>query len=123
MRRRFNLSMVVILALVLTACATSPSLINTTYDLLAGSKESYDTSMRVAADLYAQGELTLEQKQDVLKVGKVYHDAHNAAVEALASYAETGNLEDQERLEKQIAIASSALSKIFKIVRPYLEED
>jgi len=102
------------------SCAYNVGLVKTTYKLLTVSNVSYDTAMKTAADLYAQKRITDEQKAEIIKIGKTFAGAHNAAVEALARYEETKALAEQEKMSQQIAIASEALSQILNLIKPYL---
>ena len=104
------------------SCVVSTSFVKTSYDVLAVSQTSYDTSMKAAADLYKQGIFGEEVKTKILNVAKVFQNSHNAAVETLAKYKETGSLKDKELLEKQISLVSEALANLLTIIKPFLEE-
>ena len=101
-------------------CAYNMGLVQTTYKLLTVSNISYDTAMKTAADLYAQKRITEEQKAEIIKIGKTFAGAHNAAVEALASYEETKAVSEQEKMSIQIVMASEALAEILNLIKPYL---
>ena len=103
------------------SCTYNIGLVGSTYKLLLTSQISYDTGMKVAADLYRQGRITDREKEAIIAVGTLYAEAHNAAVAALANYEKTKGSADQERLTSQIAVATAALSKLLKLLRPYLE--
>ena len=113
---------VIVLAFVLTACAYNASMVQTSYKVLSISNLSYDTGMKVVADLDKRGLLPAEDKVKVLAAANTFMAAHNAAVMALVKYKETQDLTDQELLEKQIAIASEAIANLLAIITPYLEE-
>ena len=104
-------------------CAYNVGLVKTTYKLLTVSNVSYDTAMKTVADLYSQKRITDEQKVEIIKIGKTFAGAHNAAVEALASYEETKAVAEQEKMSAQIAIASKALAELLNLVKPYLTKD
>lgn len=120
--KRFKILPIVFLALFFVSCAYNTSLVNTSYDTLQVSATAYDTSMKVVADLYARDEISDEEKQEIKEIASTYSQVHNAAVEALADYQDTKDVDDKERLEKQMAAASEALSKLLNIIRPYIEE-
>ena len=103
------------------SCAYNIGLVGSTYKLLLTSQISYDTGMKVAADLYRQGRITDREKEAIIAVGTLYAEAHNLAVAALANYEKTKDSADQERLTSQIAIATATLSKLLELLRPYLE--
>lgn len=119
---RFKFTGVLIILLMLVSCAYNIGYVNTTYDLLAVSKTSYETTIQTVIDLHKQGRISDEDKAKVFDIGKQFAIAHNAAVEALAKYEESGMLVGQEQLEKQITAAAEALSSLLQIVKPYLTE-
>lgn len=121
MRTRKISTAILLVMFMFAGCAYNIGLVKTTYKLLSASQISYDTAMTMAADLYIQGRITTEQKIKAIEIGTTYSTAHNAAVEALASYAETRSMEDQEKMTAQIEIATTALSKLLALIRPYLE--
>ena len=103
-------------------CAYNVGMVQTTYKLLTVSNVSYDTAMKTAADLYAQKRITDEQKAEIIKIGKTFAGAHNAATDMLLRYEETKAVSEQEKMSSQIAIASEALSEILNLIKPYLTE-
>lgn len=105
----------------LFACTYNAGLVQSTYKLLLTSQVSYDTGMKIAADLYRQGRISDSEKVKIIEVGTIYAEAHNASVKALASYEKTKSAADQERMTAQIAVATTALSKLLELLRPYLE--
>jgi len=105
------------------SCAYNVGFVQTTYKLLSISNVSYDTAMKTAADLYGQKRITDEQKAEIIKIGKTFAGAHNAAVEALASYEETKAVSEQEKMSAQIEIASKALAELLNLIKPYLTKD
>lgn len=115
--------MLMAMALVfLVGCSYNIGLVDTTYKMLKGSKISYETAMKVSADLYRQGRITDREKESIITVGTVYAEAHNAAVMALADYERSKDALDQERMAAQIEIATRALSKLLELLTPYLED-
>lgn len=123
MRTRKSLAILLIGMLFLTACTYSVNMVRTTSKLLTVSNVSYDTAMKTVADLYAQKRITDEQKNEIVKVGKTFATAHNAAVEALAQYEETKDMAEQDKMTAQIAIATKALAELLNMVKPYLTKE
>lgn len=121
MKRKLFIS-TVLLAFILGACAYNASLVNTSYKIQAVSQASYDTSMKMVADLDKRGMLPEDEKAKILVVANTYYQAHNAAVKALLAYKESESLADKELLEKQIALMSTAIADLLAIISPYLEE-
>ena len=105
------------------SCAYNVGLVKTTYKLLTVSNVSYDTAMKTAADLYVQERITDDQKAEIIKIGKIFAAAHNAAIESLARYEETKAVSEQEKMSKQITMASGALAEILNLIKPYLMEE
>ena len=107
--------------IILTNCAYNIGLTQSMYKLLLTSQISYDTSMKIAASLYAKGEISTSDKTKIVEIGNIYSTAHNQAVVALANYERTKSETDQVRLTTQIEIATKALSKLLEMLQPYLE--
>lgn len=121
MRTRNSLAILLLGLMLAVGCTYNVGLVQTTYKLLLTSQVSYDTGMKVAADLYRQGRISDSEKAAIIEVGATYAEAHNASVKALASYEKTKSAADQERLTAQIEVATAALSKLLELLRPYLE--
>ncbi len=113
---------IVMLAFVLSACAYNASMVQTSYKVLSISNLSYDTGMKVVADLDKRGLLPQDKKAEILVAARIFANAHNVAVMALVKYKETQNLADQELVEKQIALASEAIANLMLLITPYLLE-
>jgi len=106
----------------LATCTYNIGLVQSTYKLLLTSQISYDTGMKIAADLYRQGRITEREKETIIAVGTVYAESHNLAVKALADYEKTKDLADQERLTAQIEISTRSLSRLLELLQPFLTE-
>lgn len=116
-----RISVLLLSMVFLVGCVYNVGLVQTTAKLLTVSNVSYDTAMKTAADLYSQGRITIGEKAEIVKIGRTFAKAHNAAVEALFCYQETKDLAEQEKMSAQIAIASRALSELLNLIKPYLE--
>ena len=119
MRKLRSLSFVV-LAVVIAACAYNASMVKTSYNILATSQASYDTSMKVVKDLKDKGLISAEDLTTVVAAATVYYKSHNTAVEALAKYEESKDSLDLDALEKQMTLMSEALIEFLKILGPYI---
>ncbi len=122
MKRKLSV-FVIMLAFILTACAYNASMVQTSYKVLSISNLSYDTGMKVVADLDKRGLLPQDEKIKILAVATTFYQAHNAAVAALVKYKETQTLTDQELVEKQIVLASEAIANLMLLITPYLLEE
>ena len=119
MRVKFA-SVLLLVGILIAACAYNIGYVNTMYDALAVSKLSYETTMESTHDLFRRGVITQEEKDKVFEIGRKYMKAHNAAVDALASYEESGMTVGQKQIEIQAKAASKALSEVLDMVKPYL---
>ena len=119
---KLRLTIPIFLSLFIISCTYNASLVKTSYDILAVSQTSYDTSMKAASDLYKRGIFGEEVKTKILSAANIYHKSHNAAVEALAKYEESRSFTDMELLEKQVTLTSEALVSLLLIIKPYLEK-
>lgn len=120
MKKYKNIFLIAILTIFVVSCAYNAGFVKTTFDMLGGSKVSYDTAMKMTADLYNRGIISEGQKSTIITYGNTYSKAHNTAVEALARYEETKSSEDSAIVEQQITIATTALSSLLNIIQPYL---
>lgn len=104
------------------SCAKNVSTTNVVYKILASSQATYDAGMKSAADLYEQGEISDEQKANIVKVATSYAQIHNAAVDALDRYVKSGEAADEERLIMQMSLVNKALIDLMTVIKPYLED-
>lgn len=79
------------------------------YKTLNVSKETYDSTLNIAGDLYRQGHVTEEQKDQAIYYGSGYMTVHNEAVAALLEY-ELHESEDAK--QKYIDTISDVLSRL-----------
>ena len=123
MKTKRNVLILLVGMVFLASCTYNIGLVKTTYKMLSASQISYDTGMKIAADLYNKGRITDREKQTIISIGTTYVSAHNAAVEALARYEETKSLEDQNLMTAQIEIATNTLAELLALIRPYITEE
>lgn len=107
----------ILLMLSLVACS---AFVSTTYKAGAISKYSWKTAVRGMGELYDEGLISYDVKKDVLKYGELYRVAHNNAMEALARYAETKDVNQQQAYLQFASDASNALADLLNYCRPYL---
>jgi len=114
MRRKISyFTIMAIIAVYLTACA---SLQTNTYKTLSLSKVTYDSSMKIAGDLYKQGKITDDQKDRIIHYGNSYKDAHNLAVSSFLKANESGLLSDQQEYISRLANAAIILSDLLNYI-------
>jgi hypothetical protein len=83
-----------VLLLPLAACGThdlSPqeAFAKTGYQTLVVAGQSYDVTMRAAADAYSAGHIDAGQKAAVIEYGTIFHGVYHLAREALDTYVTT----------------------------------
>lgn len=118
--KRKSIFIVFLFAVMLAACTYNMGLVQSTYKMLATSQVSYDTAMKMAADLYAQQRISDAEKAHIIEIGTVYATAHNNAVEALARYEKTKDAEEQAKMSAMIGAAAVALTDLLELIQPYL---
>ena len=95
------------------SCGT---LIKNTYVALSFSKVGYDKAMTSVADLQRQGFITLQQREEINKVAKIFKEAHNTLVDALEVYARTGLAGDKDKVLTAMTSATSKWSQVAKLI-------
>lgn len=94
-------------------CASQTSMQNA-YNTADMSKLAYDTAMKSAAMAYEDGLIDDQQKNEIIKTGQIYMDAHNAMVEALEAYL--NNPDKQQAYLDAYTIASQELLKLLNLI-------
>lgn len=106
-----------ILSLVLLAGLIScASFTKTAYVSLNESKDLYTLAMTTVASLQTQGVIKPEQRENINKVAKIYKEAHNLAVDALAVYKTTGLAADKDKVIIAIAGAASRWQSVAALI-------
>jgi len=101
-----------VVALLLAGCA-KPDFTTDSYRMLNVSKESYNSSLLMAADLYHQGVIGEAEKETAIRYGNLYMTTHNQAVAALLEY-ELYETDDAKR--KYIDLTASLLARLSFLV-------
>ena len=124
-RNKLSIFLCIIAMLVvgfLSIQCTTQKEINTGYATAVGSQFAYDTTFTTLADLHKQGLITDAQKDRAIKYGRAYMKAHNAAVEALASYVENSNDGTKAAYLAAMANSASAWAELLQYVKPLIKE-
>ena len=91
------------------------------FDSAVVSKEAYTATLSTLGELYKEGVVDEGTKDLAIEYGRVYKEAHNAMVIALADYAEDqANLTARKAYLNAAINASHALAKLLTLVEPYL---
>lgn len=106
----------VLAILMLVALASCASLIKTSYVALNSSKDFYDISMKSVADLQAQGLIDQTKRAQINVLAKAYKEAHNLAVDALATYAATNSVADKDKLLTAMTEASKRWAQVAVLI-------
>jgi hypothetical protein len=114
----FNLAVCILLALFAVSCA---SFQRNTYRTLSIAKETYDVSMKSAADLYKQGKINDRQKTEIIRVGNEYRAAYFVAVDALVAYAATDASDDKEKLQTAMTEFAKVSRSFTQLLQKYVE--
>jgi hypothetical protein len=112
-----------LILLMLVGCAYNASLVNTTHDTLTVSAQSYDTGMKAATHLYRTGNITKEQRDEIIEAGTPFAQVQNELVETLARYEETKDDAEIDRIEALVERVSEALGRILSTLSKYLVKE
>ena len=97
---------IVLVAFMMMACA---SFNVNTYRALNTAGVVYDEAMKGLADLYFQGKITTEQKDQAVKLATAYHGAYHGAVDAFDTYMKVQDQAGLERLKTLLAVLQTKL--------------
>ena len=111
-------TLVAYICLFMVGCA---SFQRNTYRTLSVAKETYDVSMKSAADLYKQGRINDQQKTDIIRVGNEYRAAYFVAVDALVAYAATEAASDKEKLQTAMTEFAKVSRSFTQLLQKYIE--
>ncbi len=112
------MTIIALFCLLIAACATVEK---TTYTTLTVSQTTYDTTLSALGDLYKQGKITDDQKQEIIDKAREYKTAHNLAVTAFLKYKQSGVAADEEDYLVTLSKATSLLAEFIELARPYIE--
>ena len=107
------LAIVLALVFLVGGCSTFDK---TTYQTLSISKTTYDTAMKVAADLYSKGAITDVQKTEVIRLGRIYKGAHNIAVTSFLAFKQSGTPATEMTYLAQLSAAAAAMVELLEYV-------
>jgi hypothetical protein len=112
-RKVFIPLLATILILSLISCAT---FIKTSFITLNESKDLYYTAMGIVADFQSKGMIDQAKRDQINKVAKIYKEAHNTAVDALATYKKTSLAADKDKLTVAIVTAASKWMQVAALI-------
>ncbi len=107
-------------ALVLMVCflflASCASFVKNSYVTLNESKDLYNLSMTSVASLQTQGLIDQAKRNEINQVAKVYKEAHNSAVDALATYKKTELAADKDKVIVALGEAAAKWAQVAKLI-------
>lgn len=103
------------LLLVIVSCATV-SFQKAAFVTLSESKDLYELSMTVVADFQKQGIINQVKRDQINKAAKIYKEAHNVAVDALAVYKKTSAAVDKDKLIVALSTAASKWQSVAALI-------
>jgi hypothetical protein len=105
----------------MAACATQQSPEQTTYSTLAMAQTTDDAVLTIAGTLYKQGQITVAQKDIIVKKANEYKRVHNLAVDAFLMYKKSGLPSDQKNYLLTLGQASQLLIDYLNFISPFIK--
>ncbi len=118
--RRFRISAVMILAMVVLAACAANSFKSTTYKTLASAKASYEQAMLAAQDMQKQGKLSQKDADMVGKVGDIFYTAYLTALAAYNGYIADPSATNQQKVTAALSAAQTKLGAFLGAWAPFV---
>jgi len=116
------LAAVTVAAILIAGCAAK-DIQGKAYTTLSMSSATYDFALSMAGGIYGTGALTDDQKNEIIRLGRIYKNAHNATVRALIRYNRTGAMSDQRDYLSELSNASLFLADMLSYINPLIEKE
>lgn len=113
MRKLKKIFALSICLLFLVSCA---SFVKNTYVTLNESKDLYTAAMSSVASLQAQNLITQPQRDEINRVAKIYKEAHNTAVDALATYKKTETAANKDKVIVALGEAAAKWAQVARLI-------
>jgi len=114
MRKIKLVSILIIGMFLMAACAGTFA--QNAYRSIYISGKTYDTSMKVVSDLQKQGIIDQIQRDQINKVGTIFYNAYQAAVDALGVYVNTSTSTNEQKVIAALNALSVAWPEFAKLV-------
>jgi len=114
MRRVKTVSILILFLFSMAACAGTFA--QNAYRSIYVSGKTYDTSMKVVADLQKQGIIDQAQREQINKVGTIFYNAYQAAADALGVYVSTATSTNEEKVVAALNALNKAWPEFAKLV-------
>lgn len=89
------------------------------YVTLSTSQDFYMKGMQDVADLQSQGIISAEQRVKINDVARIFKNAHNVAVDALATWYKTGQPSDKAKFEIVFAEAAAKWGDLALLINSF----
>ena len=113
---------IILVALFLCACAAK-TFTESTYDTISTSNEAVHRTMTYMGKQYRKDNLDDSQKEKIISIYEKYRATSDAAAHALATYAETDDQDDREKLLSIISDVVEYRDKLITLVNVFLDND
>jgi hypothetical protein len=111
-----------IMAIGLSGCASNDFLTNS-YNTLNTVGTSYDVAMTSAGEMYRQGHLTEQQKENVIAAAEVVYTSFQAAVAAVQVYEATEGKSGKEAVTAAINQMLDSYNQFIELVNGFIAEE
>ena len=118
--RQGVLLLMAILAAAMVFPACNEDFTTEAYRTLAVSKEFRETALTSLGDLYRQGLISEEVKEDAIRMGDDYMRAHQFAVDAILLYSSSKTEENRLTAEEALESAVQLYGDLMTLTTPYL---
>jgi hypothetical protein len=120
MRRKIKVTSFMFLIMLCFACAHA-TFISNSYKILATAETVYDTSLKTAGEMYKNGQISDEKKDEIIKIATKYRAAYVLAKQAVIE-AETVKSEDslkkaQEAITAFLNLSDELTSFITEVIK------
>lgn len=89
------------------------------YNILVTTKQSYDATMQIVADLYQRQEITEEQKLQCVSAGKIFVAVYRSAV-SVYSLSLVGEASTSPDLSSELNLVTDAMTSFMLVTKPIL---
>lgn len=128
MYRKSTIQGVALLAvlMMLVSCASmsghEETFTSTSYKTLSSAATVYDRSMKSIADLYKQGLIDDDIKDEAIRLGNIFWASYHPAVEALKAYESSSTPADKESAEAKLMAFQRNYTTFMSFAQPILQK-
>lgn len=108
-------TLIILITLLSSSCATAPSFKNTSYKALNMAASTYESTMETVADAYKKKMITKETKNAIVKKANIYWKVYHQSVIAYEIYIRQSNSKNKEKLSNNLEQMNNALVEFLEI--------